>query len=980
MRDCRIKAENIEFYLHKHKVDKVIDRYTDDISDLSVADQKRLTKVRGEYAFVLTDYLIQIGKRQEAQDVINSLSANTTINLQTDTVLWLDYLYHQGKANYQPYGIQANKEKILRGYDCLVQCYIISSRNGYDMFMGLAMQTLSLYFANSEIFSLVKDFDAASIRYINEDGVGDVLLAGNLAERALYTLQILNEPLLVADAWRTLASCYFLIGDASRSLECLNMAIANPVIEKAPDLHARINEQLSMTYAALDDKRMSDLYRNVYLDQQDSTRQDRQLEARVLSLQESTKRIWIYVGVALALFIILCVITVLLTRLRRMKMHDSNAVEEELELLEDELCTFRLQLSNEQRAAVEQRARISVVNGMLPLIGRMRLAISRGNLEYATELSEAIEEQNAMLTQWIKLRPGAIAPKIITLKVQEIFDIVAQNAKSFAGKCITLSVSPTDAVVKADRALTLFIVNTLADNARKHTPTNGVVSLSCTSNMEGRYAEIVVSDNGTGMTAEQLEHLFEYKNIDDEAFTETKDLQTKDKTNDKSHGFGLQNCRGIIDRYRKISSMFSVCGITAESTVGKGTTIRFRLPLVTKLLLYFVMMSFTTSVIAATKDAKYYNTLASSYGDSLYNANVEGRYADAMEFSDSCRWALNRAYTLQNSGSIDTLADKGRTADIIWWRSHYEADYDLILSMRNETAVAALALHDWTTYHYNNYFYTLLYKECTADTTLTTYSQTMERNELIANVTMLVVLLMIVSLIPIFWFVYLRHVLKQRKAFLIRKTELKENIARARTECDFLHITNNIIDNQLSTLKHETMYYPTRIRQLIRVGMEREEIESTVSYYRNLYHMLSTQVLGRQTDAYSFSVTTSKLSQLWRDVKQSEDFKVLINTELISYLTVLLKRHNGNIVPTVVKCNRDGRYVTVSFLLNMIHMEFTEEQAANLFTPQSIDVDFIVMRQILREIGNATMRYGCGIRCTVSDHTYINIILPFAEK
>ena len=41
-------------------------------------------------------------------------------------------------------------------------------------------------------------------------------------------------------------------------------------------------------------------------------------------------------------------------------------------------------------------------------------------------------------------------------------------------KQLDLEVEPTDACVKADRALTLFMINTLAENARKYTSQRGV--------------------------------------------------------------------------------------------------------------------------------------------------------------------------------------------------------------------------------------------------------------------------------------------------------------------------------------------------------------------------------------------------------------------------------------------------------------------------------------------------------------------------
>ena len=62
---------------------------------------------------------------------------------------------------------------------------------------------------------------------------------------------------------------------------CLQDALErNKAINQAPDLIASIREQLSVVYAAVNDKQGSDFNRNIYLDLQEQTRQDRYLESR----------------------------------------------------------------------------------------------------------------------------------------------------------------------------------------------------------------------------------------------------------------------------------------------------------------------------------------------------------------------------------------------------------------------------------------------------------------------------------------------------------------------------------------------------------------------------------------------------------------------------------------------------------------------------------------------------------------------------
>lgn len=69
---------------------------------------------------------------------------------------------------------------------------------------------------------------------------------------------------------------------------------------------------------------------------------------------------------------------------------------------------------------------------------------------------------------------------IETFPLQPLFDVVAKGRMGFQLKGIRLDVQPTQLSVKADRILTLFMVNTIADNARKFTQQGGTVTVSAT--------------------------------------------------------------------------------------------------------------------------------------------------------------------------------------------------------------------------------------------------------------------------------------------------------------------------------------------------------------------------------------------------------------------------------------------------------------------------------------------------------------------
>lgn len=239
--------------------------------------------------------------------------------------------------------------------------------------------------------------------------------------------------------------------------------------------------------------------------------------------------------------------------------------------MDEEISIARLHLDDNKKRNLEQRAKVSLVNSITPFIDRMihevdKLAeddestpdeVKQERYEYISELTDKINQYNTILTNWIQMRQGTLNLRIVSFPLQPLFDIVAKGKMSFQMKKIKLDVQPTVAKVKADRTLTLFMINTIADNARKFTPAGGKVTVSAEEH--DKYVEIVIADTGKGMDEEQLAHVF-------------------DRTYTGGHGFGLLNCKGIIEKYKKVSSIFNICHIEAESEVGKGSVFRFRLP------------------------------------------------------------------------------------------------------------------------------------------------------------------------------------------------------------------------------------------------------------------------------------------------------------------------------------------------------------------------------------------------------------------
>jgi signal transduction histidine kinase len=692
------------------------------------------------------------------------------------------------------------------------------------------------------------------------------------------------------------------------------------------------------------------------------TRQDRQLEARAGQYERSASQLNFMLVAVVVAIILLVFLLWLFNRLNKRKKGSYSQLEDEIEQRQDDVAASKLRLEDNERRHLEQRAKLSLVNGITPFIDRILHEISRldtlddnskqESLAYIRELTDQINDYNDILTQWIQLRQGELNLKIESFALQQLFDLMSHSRKAFAMKGITLDLQTTDAQVKADRVLTLFMLNTLADNARKFTPEGGSVTVSAQQTPD--YVEISVADTGEGIGEEQLAHIFDPKPIG-------------------NHGFGLLNCKGIIEKYRKISQIFSVCQITAESTKGQGSRFSFRLPKgVVRLFVGLLALS-ASCLPAKAAEVDDYLGKASIYADSAYFSNINGTYERTLLFADSCRYYLNLHYRQLCPKGDDEMLRSGDLSlmipEIKWYQDSLDTNYDVILDIRNESAVAALALHEWQLYHYNNRIYTQLYKEMSADNTLADYCRMMQQSQTNKRIAVILLILVLLSILPAYYLLYYRHRLYYR--FLTERQQMSslemmdDELRRQELETANLHVSNAVLDNCLSTLKHETMYYPSRIRQLVDQG-EEESLSEIVGYYRELYGMLSLQAMD-QAERTNLHI---------RRLKNG----ILGDENLIGYLFSILRKQGGGKEPSEVTPVHEGKYVEITMPMPALNLSDSEAQA--LFTPASVqNIPYLLCRQIVRDHGEATNRRMCGIWAEVRDgQSLVRIILPAAPN
>ena len=526
------------------------------------------------------------------------------------------------------------------------------------------------------------------------------------------------------------------------------------------------------------------------------------------------------------------------------------ALSDERIQLEKQRYVYEQHIAGNKRQNLIKKACLAIVNGINPYIDRIlnevhKLTekgyiddekIKKEKYQYIDELVTTINEYNDILALWIKMKQGTLSLNIETFGLNELFDLLGKGRRAFEMKEQTLEIEPTHAMVKADRALTLFMINTLAENARKYTPEGGVIKVYARTT--DSYVEISVEDNGRGISAEDVAQIIGEKVYDSRVIGMKNATDADELKENKGSGFGLMNCKGIIEKYKKTNELFRVCVFNVESELGKGSRFYFRLPsgvrkvigVLLCLLLPFgmgsclydpipPMLQDTDSIVVIT-DSAYEDLLdaASDYANAAYFANVDEQYEIALQYADSAILLLNEHY--QKYARPDAthrymkLVGEGIPAEILWWNELFESDYHVILDIRNEAAVAFLALKQLDAYSYNNSAFTDLYKLQGEDQTLEGYCRQLERSNINKTVgIILCFVLLIVSLVG-YYLLYLRKRIQNRlsleqvleinqkvfAASLIRPQDQENAEALQREESTLKEIPQRIVDEAFGSV------------------------------------------------------------------------------------------------------------------------------------------------------------------------------------
>ncbi len=514
-------------------------------------------------------------------------------------------------------------------------------------------------------------------------------------------------------------------------------------------------------------------------------------------------------------------------------------LREALQEIDVEYNIHRQRLVQNKRENTMKKACFAIVTGITPYLDRIineihklrhatyaeKQEVRQAKYQYIGELANKINEYNDILALWIKMKQGKLSFHIKSFSLNELFKMLNKKQKTFEAKGQTFLVElmdSQDAQVKGDEALTMFMLNTLTENARKFTPRGGTIRVYAQAHE--KYVEISVEDNGIGLSEADCQRILNEKVYDSHLIGMNDEQNRETLKKNKGSGFGLINCKGIIEKYKKTNSIFQVCLFGIESEKGKGSRFFFRLP---KTLMWIALFAIPT--IAKGEGLAYNDTLtnteqvimdenrpvnyydeslekAARFADSAYYKNVYGQHRQAIDYVDSALVYLNHHHAMHNQQKAPTMqrSGKGEAAEISWWQQWFDTDYHVILDLRNEAAVASLALRHWEDYRYNNRAYTRLYKLLSVDNSLEKYCQEMQQSA--NNKTISIILCLLIGLIIAvgYYLLYFRrrilHRLNLEQVLEINREVLASSLQPIQSDTNLCSIPEQILQNAFDSI------------------------------------------------------------------------------------------------------------------------------------------------------------------------------------
>jgi signal transduction histidine kinase len=186
-------------------------------------------------------------------------------------------------------------------------------------------------------------------------------------------------------------------------------------------------------------------------------------------------------------------------------------------------------------------------------------------LDVATRQSQRIGLLVEQLLEAAKLEAGQVSVNVEPFPIGELLqDVVQKFALAARERGVALEVDAMAAatMVNGDIALLERVLDNLIDNALRHTPVGGRVTVQ--SEPRGERVRIAVTDTGTGLTHEEAKRVFERFYRGDPGRS----------TCSGQSGLGLAIVKSILELHGS--------DVAVESQPGHGATFYFELPIITQ--------------------------------------------------------------------------------------------------------------------------------------------------------------------------------------------------------------------------------------------------------------------------------------------------------------------------------------------------------------------------------------------------------------
>ncbi|MEJ8737017.1 ATP-binding protein [Erysipelotrichaceae bacterium HCN-30851] len=161
------------------------------------------------------------------------------------------------------------------------------------------------------------------------------------------------------------------------------------------------------------------------------------------------------------------------------------------------------------------------------------IALTEGIYEDANWLHSLVEN----ILSLTKLQEGKMQMNMQGEAIDEIIGVAIQQFEKNSKRIINVSLPEDIVMVQADAKLLEQVILNLLDNASKHTPKEGNISIKVESSLQE--VCIIVEDDGEGIASDDIENIFEM------FYTTTK----KPTDAVSGIGLGLTICKSIIEAH-----------------------------------------------------------------------------------------------------------------------------------------------------------------------------------------------------------------------------------------------------------------------------------------------------------------------------------------------------------------------------------------------------------------------------------------------